>query len=35
MLAIRTGVAADYWLEDTRALATAVEVFNEIDRKRR
>jgi hypothetical protein len=34
-LAIRTGVPPDAWLEDTRALVTAVELFNEIDRKRR
>ena len=34
-LAIRTGVAADAWLEDTRSLVTAVEILNELDRKRR
>lgn len=34
-LSIRTGVAPDFWLEDTRALVTAVELLNEADRKRR
>lgn len=32
MAAIRTGVPADAWLADTRALATALEVLEEIDR---
>jgi hypothetical protein len=34
VLAIRTGVPADAWLEDTRALVTAVEILNEVDRRR-
>jgi hypothetical protein len=35
IVAIRTGVPADAWLEDPRALTTALEVLAEADRKRR
>jgi len=35
ILALRTGVAPDAWLDDPRALATAVALLREIDRKRR
>jgi hypothetical protein len=34
-LSIRTGVAHDVWLEDTRALVTAVELIGEADRQAR
>jgi len=35
ILAIRTGVAADHWIEDPRALVTAMHMLAEADRKRR
>jgi len=34
-LAIRTGVAADHWIEDPRAAMTAVQLIAEADRRRR
>jgi len=34
-LAIRTGVSHEVWLEDTRALATAIGVITDADRKSR
>jgi len=35
LLAVRTGVAPEAWLEDTRALVTAAEILAEADRKSR
>lgn len=35
MLAIRTGVAHDAWLDDPRALLTALQLLAEADRQRR
>jgi hypothetical protein len=34
ILAVRTGVAADLWLDDTRALVTALDILAELDRRR-
>jgi hypothetical protein len=34
VLAIRTGVPAREWLEDTNALVTAVDLLHEADQKR-
>jgi hypothetical protein len=33
-VAIRTGVPAAAWLDDTNALVTAVDILEEIDQKR-
>jgi hypothetical protein len=33
ILAMRSGVAPDEWLADTRALVTAVELYSEADRQ--
>lgn len=33
IVACRTGVAADWWLFDTRALMTAAELLAEADRQ--
>lgn len=35
IVALRTGIAHEEWLADTRALFTAVEVIEEIDRAQR
>ena len=33
-VALRSGIPADVWLDDTNALVTAVDIYDEIDRKR-
>jgi hypothetical protein len=35
IVALRSGVAPDVWLEDSRALMTAAQLLEEEDRKRR
>lgn len=35
IVAIRTGVAPDVWLDDTRALVTAAQLLEDADRKAR
>lgn len=35
IVAIRTGVATEHWLEDPRALMTALDVLAEVDRQRK
>jgi hypothetical protein len=35
IVACRTGVAHDVWLEDTRALITAAQLLEESDRRAR
>jgi hypothetical protein len=35
ILAVRTGVPADYWLDDPRALVTALAVIADADRRRK
>jgi hypothetical protein len=34
-VALRSGVAPGYWLEDARALMTAVLLYDEADKRRR
>lgn len=34
IVALRSGVPADCWLDDPRALVTALEVLDEIDARR-
>jgi hypothetical protein len=34
-VALRSGISHEVWLEDARALITAVELYGEADRKRR
>ena len=33
-VALRSGIPADAWLEDTRALFTAVDLYDEADSRR-
>lgn len=34
VVALRSGIPAEVWIEDTHALATAVQLYDEADRSR-